>query len=168
MVMTKCKECKKEVSAKAKACPHCGVKNPGFNAKDALKGLIVLAILVGVGYWYFSDGDDTVKEPPKVTVCADDDGECIFKAHLVSALNVCEDPIQNSSKYEYEWTNGLSVNIFSRYVNEPEKHQMTYVGDKLKFTNGFNAKVNMAYWCTIDTKTNQLIDYYVSEGRLPQ
>lgn len=168
MAMVKCKECKKEVSAKAKVCPHCGVKDPGFNPKDAFKGFIVLAVLVGAGYWYFSGDDDAVKEPPKVKVCDVNDGECIFTAHLAPALTVCKEPIQNASKYDYEWTNGFSVNIFSRYVNDPEKHQMTYLGDKLKFTNGFNAKVNMAYWCSINTQTNQLVDYYVGEGRLPK
>ncbi len=33
MALTKCKECKKEVSTSAKTCPHCGVKDPGFGAK---------------------------------------------------------------------------------------------------------------------------------------
>ena len=28
MALTKCKECKKEVSDKAEYCPHCGIKKP--------------------------------------------------------------------------------------------------------------------------------------------
>lgn len=167
MAMTKCKECKKEVSAKAKVCPHCGVKDPGFSAQDAFKGFIVLLILIGGGYWYFS-GEDDAKEPPKVKTCAANDGQCVFDAHLVDAIMVCKSPIESRSKYDYEWTNGAFGNIFSRYLNAPEKNQITYLGDTLKFTNGFNAKVNMTYSCTLDTKSNQLVDFKVNEGRFPK
>jgi len=169
MAITKCKECKKEVSSKAKVCPHCGVKDPGFNAMDAVKGLVFLAILGSIGYWYFSGDDDAaIKEPAKAKVCAANDGQCVFDAHLVDALVACKTPIQERSKYDYEWTNGTFENIFSRYINQPDKHQIIYMGDKLKFTNGFNAKLNMTYSCTFDTKSNQAVDYKVTEGRLPK
>ncbi|MEI7065353.1 hypothetical protein [Dickeya chrysanthemi] len=36
MALTKCKECKKEVSTSAKVCPHCGVKNPSTTAGQVL------------------------------------------------------------------------------------------------------------------------------------
>jgi len=39
MAMTKCKECKAEVSTKAKKCPNCGVSSPGVSGKDMLAGL---------------------------------------------------------------------------------------------------------------------------------
>ncbi|WP_279050118.1 hypothetical protein [Cedecea davisae] len=169
MAMIKCKECKKEVSSKAKECPHCGVKNPGVKATDALYGAIFLAVLGGIGYWYFgSDDDAQASEKPVAKVCGKNDGQCIFDAHLIDALTYCKKPIQERSKYEYEWTDGAFENIFSRYINEPEKHLIVYMGDKLKFTNGFNAKVNMSYSCTLDTTTNQVVDYQVTEGRLPK
>ena len=31
MAMTKCKECKKDVSTSAESCPHCGISEPGFS-----------------------------------------------------------------------------------------------------------------------------------------
>ncbi|WP_409450394.1 zinc ribbon domain-containing protein, partial [Cedecea neteri] len=34
IALTKCKECKKEVSSSAKTCPHCGVKNPAITAEQ--------------------------------------------------------------------------------------------------------------------------------------
>lgn len=169
MAMTKCKECKKEVSAKAKVCPHCGVKDPGFSAIDAFKGLIFLAVLGSLAYWYFGSDDDAVaKEPVKEKVCAANDGQCIFDKYLVDAIVACQRPIQERSKYEYEWTDTMFEHVFSRYVNKPEKHQIVFIGDRLKFTNGFNAKVNMTYSCTFDTKSQQPVDYNVAEGRLPK
>ncbi len=50
MAMVNCKECKKEISNKAAACPHCGVKNPGTRMRDALAGLVVVII----GVWILS------------------------------------------------------------------------------------------------------------------
>ncbi|ECN0101371.1 hypothetical protein [Kluyvera intermedia] len=168
MAMVKCKECKKEISSKAKTCPHCGVKNPGVKASDAFGGFIFLLVLAGIGYWYFSGDDEpATKEPVKTKVCDKNDGQCIFDAHLVDALMVCKSPIEKASKYDFEWTHGAFENMFSRYINKPEKNQIIYVGDKLKFTNGFNAKVNMTYTCTLDTKTSKLVDFEVTKGRLP-
>lgn len=51
MAMTKCKECKQEVSDKAKTCPHCGVKNPGIGAKETAGGCLVIIVLASlIGY----------------------------------------------------------------------------------------------------------------------
>lgn len=58
MALKKCKECKKEVSDKAKTCPHCGVSNPGASAKELVVGtLAVIAIVWGVSK-FIGDGDD--------------------------------------------------------------------------------------------------------------
>lgn len=45
MAMTKCRECKKEVSSEAPACPHCGVKNPGRSDGLSATAIGCLAIL---------------------------------------------------------------------------------------------------------------------------
>ena len=45
MALKKCKECKKEVSTKAKNCPHCGAKKPTENK--------FLSFIVGVGVVVF-------------------------------------------------------------------------------------------------------------------
>lgn len=57
MAMTKCKECKQEVSTKAKTCPHCGVKNPGTSPGELAIGFVGLAVIVG-GIAMCSGGDD--------------------------------------------------------------------------------------------------------------
>lgn len=51
MAMVKCKECKQDVSNKAKVCPHCGVKEPGVNL---LAGAVLIVVLVAVGWAYFT------------------------------------------------------------------------------------------------------------------
>ena len=47
-----------------------------------------------------------------------------------------------------------------------KKNQLTYIGDKVRFTNGFNAKVNMTYACTMDLKSKEIVGLKVTEGKL--
>ena len=46
MGLVKCSECKKEVSASAQTCPHCGVKSPASKVGSQLQnvGNAVMAI----------------------------------------------------------------------------------------------------------------------------
>lgn len=82
MALTKCKECKKEVSTAAKTCPHCGVKNPGVTAKQTLDGCLVLIVLaIGFGV-YMAYGDDEQAKAAKN--CSNTDTQCNFDQNLVS------------------------------------------------------------------------------------
>lgn len=51
MAMTACHECRKEVSNKAKSCPHCGAKNPGKKKPKGIgwgPGCLIIIALFGV------------------------------------------------------------------------------------------------------------------------
>ncbi|MFZ5272156.1 hypothetical protein [Enterobacter asburiae] len=140
--------------------------------KDTFKYLLIIIVGVMVYLWVLDDGNSpaggsSAKEPDASSSCNENDDECVFKDHVTAAFRDCRGPIERSSKYDFEWTDSMLNSAFSRYVNNPKDHQITYWGDKLKFTNGFNAKVNMMYSCTIDTQTDQMVDYTVEEGRLP-
>lgn len=62
MAMINCKECKQEVSSKAKVCPHCGVKEPGFGTSDKI-GSAVIGILFVLGIVYFLYDGETEQQP---------------------------------------------------------------------------------------------------------
>lgn len=69
MAMVNCKECKKEISNKAAACPHCGAKNPGTRVRDVLAGLVVVII----GAWILSQcvgGESKTKDPAEAKAAA--------------------------------------------------------------------------------------------------
>ncbi len=164
MALTKCKECKKEVSTTAKTCPHCGVKNPGMTTKQTLGGCLVLILLaVGFGYYMASGDDDQAKA---VQNCSNTDTQCNFDKNLVDAVTKCKPLIERTAKHEFEWTDSLTDTIFSHGRIDADKHQFTFIGDKVKFTNGFNAKTNMTYACTMDLKTKDIVDVRVTEGKL--
>ncbi|HFS1992531.1 TPA: hypothetical protein ACHWTK_001362 [Escherichia coli] len=165
MALTKCKDCKKEVSTSAKTCPHCGVKDPGFGAKQKLGGCLVLIIIVAVIMYFIGSGDDE-KTVETTKVCSNTDTQCNFDKNLVDAVTKCKPLVERSAKYEFEWTDGLLDPMFSHGRIDSKNNQFTFIGDKVKFTNGFNAKVNMTYACTLDLKTKEVVDFKISEGKL--
>lgn len=62
MAMIKCKECKQEVAASAKTCPHCGVSAPAAKAGSQMAGcgiaiVAFIALCYGIGAWISSGGD---------------------------------------------------------------------------------------------------------------
>lgn len=59
MTLIKCKECKAEVSNKAKTCPSCGVKNPGITLIHQLGGLVLLLVIIVVAVNSCSDDDSS-------------------------------------------------------------------------------------------------------------
>lgn len=167
MALTKCKECKKEVSTSAKTCPHCGVKDPGTTAGQMFIGLLVVVGLVWGGVKIFGGSDDnstTKTDTPKT--CSASDGQCLFDKNWPDAATSCRPLIERSAKHEFEWTDGMMTPMFSHFrLNEANK-QIIFIGDKVKFTNGFNAKTTMTYSCTYDLQGKKLINFGITEGKL--
>lgn len=161
MALTKCKECKKEVSTSAESCPHCGVKNPAIGTKQKFGGCLMLVIVVA-GIMYFV-GESSGEAPIE---CTNTDTQCNYDRNLVDASSKCKPLIERSAKHEYEWTDGLVDSIFSHASIDSKENRLTFIGDKVKFTNGFNAKTNMTYACTLDLKTKEIVDFKISEGKL--
>lgn len=56
--------------------------------------------------------------------------------------------------------------MFSRGRFDAKKNEFTFIGDKVKFTNGFNAKTNMTYACTLNLKTKEATDFSIEQGKL--
>lgn len=165
MALTQCKECKKEVSTTAKTCPHCGVKDPGFGAKQKLSGCLIMIIIVAA-IAYFVGGDDEKKTTEAPKACSNTDTQCNFDTNLVDAITKCKPLVERAAKFEYEWTDGMLDPMFSHGRINSKKNEFTFIGDKVKFTNGFNAKTNMTYSCTLDLKTKEVTDFNIAQGKL--
>lgn len=165
MALTQCKECKKEVSTTAKTCPHCGVKDPGFSAKQKLSGCMILIVVVAaIAYFVGDDDEKKTAEAPKV--CSSTDTQCNFDKNLVDAIIKCKPLVERAAKFEYEWTDGMLDPMFSHGRIDPKKNELTFIGDKVKFTNGFNAKTNMTYSCSLNLKTKEVTDFNIAQGKL--
>lgn len=172
MALTTCKECKKEVSNTAKICPHCGIKDPGVRWWHGVIAVLALGVLGTGAYMYFGDNStnsDASKEQTltsEAKACTAEDGECLFNKYWAKAAPGCRKLIEKSSKYDYEWTDGIMTPMFSHYRNDAPQNQITFIGDKVKFTNGFNAKTTMTYHCTFDLKTLKVVNFNIDSGKL--
>lgn len=184
MAMTKCKECGKEVSDKAKVCPHCGVKNPGVKASDMFIGAVTLVAIIWGAIWFFSDDDDAVAE--ETAPARTEEEIAAFKAEKAAELATCKKDIQcwgdknnveagiqcdeyveRLANYSFEWTDGWMEPKFShfRWLNM-DKGYVTYIGDKIKFQNGFGAWQQYTYECDFDPETNLVMDVRAAPGRI--
>ena len=165
MALIQCKECKKEVAKSAKTCPHCGVKDPAITTKQKLGGCLVLIVLaIGFGVYMASGDKEKAAAAPKT--CAGNDTQCLFDANLATALTKCKPLVERSAKYDFEWIDGMLDPAFTHARLNGKKNQLTFIGDKVKFTNGFNAKTPMTYSCTMDLNTKKIVDFSIKEGRM--
>ncbi|MFJ5510810.1 hypothetical protein [Pectobacterium jejuense] len=162
MALTKCRVCKKEVSMSAKVCPHCGIKDPGVTL-GILLVMTVMLVAIGWGIFRWVSGDDESTAPK---TCSSSDGQCLFKANVVDATAHCKPLVEKASKYDYEWADDILDNIFSRFLLDSKSNQLTFIGDKIKFTNSFNAKTTITYACTLDLKTKGVVNFDLTEGKL--
>jgi hypothetical protein len=172
VALTKCKECKKEVSTSAKTCPHCGVGSPATTNAQAVMG-IVLMVAIGWGlYSYFGSSSDSSKtaEPEKVAISdaeCQKDLQCWMERKLPEASYPCEKAVEGLAKYSSKWTDSTFEFKFDhmRWANK-EKGVLIFIGDKIKFQNGFGAYQNSIYECTYDPASKTVLDATAKPGRL--
>lgn len=176
MAMGKCRECKKDVSTNAKTCPHCGIGNPGISPSQSLVGgivaLVVLFFVLKACFGSCSDSTahnsaSTTTAAPEPVKCAANDLHCVGEKHSIAASVHCPDMIERMAKHTHEWTDGVLEPKFSHYRwADQTQGVVTYIGDKVKFQNGFGAWTNMTYECDLDANTEQVVDVRVREGHL--
>lgn len=129
--------------------------------------IAVVAIFRGVPYR--TSGEPSVPAPPKKT-----DGECRqdldcwAKRHEAAAMTDCQRQIDRRAKYDTRWDSGWLTPMFTRINwSNRDAGRLTYIGDKVKFQNGFGAWAPMIYACDYDPEAKAVLDVRVREGRLP-
>jgi RNA polymerase subunit RPABC4/transcription elongation factor Spt4 len=182
--LTVCKVCGKQISKNAEACPHCGEPLPKKKPPSKWKGVLyIVAIFYGITFilWvtesgYYSDKnhakrqqhnkrDEAVKAEAEA-VCKQD-LQCWGDKNNIVATVYCKDYIEKLAKYSHKWTDGMLEPKFSRFRwKDKSKGSVTYVGDKIKFQNGFGAWQNYTYECDIEPQTKKVIDVRAAPGRL--
>ena len=170
MAIKKCKECKKEVSSKAKTCPHCGIDNPGMEVSPLASGCLVLGIIaIFLGYMIGS-GDDN-KPSQTITAEKEDqcrkDLQCWGDKHLLGAGVYCDSDIERLALNDHKWTDGMFEPKFSKFRwADIDQGIITYIGDKIKFQNGFGAWKNYIYECDYDPIKKVSLEVRAVVGRL--
>jgi len=97
------------------------------------------------------------------------DLQCWGDKHGIGASIACRPYVERLAKYQFEWTDGWLETKFSRFRwRNKEKGQLTYLGDRIKFQNGFGAWQFAIYTCDYDPISGVVMNVDASPGRLPQ
>lgn len=97
------------------------------------------------------------------------DLQCWGDKHSIKASFACRPYVERLAKYQFEWTDGWLDTKFSRFRwKNMAKGQVTYIGDKIKFQNGFGAWQFATYACDYDPVAEVVLNVDATPGRLPQ
>lgn len=132
--------------------------------------LFVFFIILAAG----SEDSETSKAPPKTPeqIAAEETEcrktlQCWGDKHSISAGVYCSDYVEKLAQYSHEWTDGFLEPKFSHFRwKDQSKGQVTFIGDKIKFQNGFGAFQNHVYECDWDPETETVLDVRARPGRL--
>lgn len=95
------------------------------------------------------------------------DLKCMAERALPEAEHACFEPVERLAYYSFEWQGGAWNDMFASYRwLDRESRKITYIGDKVRFQNGFGAWQNIIYYCDYDTQAKAVLDVRVSPGRL--
>lgn len=166
MAMTKCKECGKEVSNKAKVCPHCGIKNPGLKMKEVIGGLAIIGLIAAVAV-KCSGGDDQPTAAAQSSADCQTELQCWGDKHVVRASVLCKAPVERLAKYTARWTDGALEGKFPKFRwLDKDKGSLTFIGDKVEFQNGFGAYQAHVYECDFLPGANVVLAVRAEPGHL--
>ena len=135
-MITKCRECGKDVSDKVERCPHCGINNPagkGFVERNIGKLIFWGIILVFVGAPItcttlmpdkkhekeveqvatpeksFEEPVESIEKKPKEKSLAEcrKDLKCWAKKYEIEANVACRFEVEKQINYAFEWKDGM-------------------------------------------------------------
>lgn len=93
---------------------------------------------------------------------------CWAERHQVGATVRCTRVVERLAKNDFEWTDGMLEPKFSHYRwKDQAKGVVTYIGDRIKYQNGFGAWIHHTYECDYQPDGEVVLDARASPGRLP-
>lgn len=195
MALIPCRECKKIISDQASSCPQCGAPStanearPPFIAKQVpnpnlvldhktplTRGQIVGAaalvlIMLAIAAKLTSSGEkspDVSSSKTSANACAPGDLKCFGERGIVAAGTYCRSQIELQAPHSMRWTDATFQSKFDRYRwHDKDRSQVTYVGNRAEFQNGFGAFTPVIYECDLAPDEKTVIGVRVREGRLP-
>jgi hypothetical protein len=95
------------------------------------------------------------------------DLHCLGEKYFPDATVACTPLVERIAKNNFEWIDKWYETKFSHYRwKDRPAAVITYLGDKIKYQNGFGAWTLSVYECDFDTKTKTVVDVRAMAGRL--
>lgn len=137
-------------------------RNAGFSTSNAYE-----AHLLAVADTERSEVERKIMEQKSEEKRCKADLQCWGDKHSIEATFACDDIIPRFAKFSYEWTDRWYEPKFSHFRwSDKANSTVTFIGDKIRFQNGFGAWQDMIYECDYDPSTKAILDARVRPGRL--
>ena len=140
--MIACKECNREISSKAEACPHCGFRLQRHGCAKTFLHLLFLAFIV-VPIAIYLASDPRKDSPPSPPTAAD-----LEREQLRSAWHACERTIRSM----LHDPGGAEFDDVPRYYVERLKDGGARVQISYRARNAFNALRHTTTECRLAQK----------------
>jgi len=110
---------------------------------------------------------EAMQQAAKELQCRND-LQCWAEKFNIDASIDCRRYVERLAKNNFEWFDGAFEPKFShfRWKNRPQG-VVSYIGDKIKFQNGFGAWIIHTYECDFDTTKKTVVDVRARAGRIP-
>jgi hypothetical protein len=128
----------------------------------------VLAIFILLAFGSSSPQSSETLPPPVDDATCRKTLSCWADRHLIAASVRCADNVERLARFQSEWTGSSWLPKFTAFRwKDSGSGTVTYVGDQVKFQNGFGAWQNMVYECDFDPETKTVLAVRAKPGRLP-
>jgi len=98
-----------------------------------------------------------------------EDLQCLGDKHSIEASFPCSRAVERLAQFDFEWTDGFLGPKFTHFRWKSKKAGIvTYIGDEIKFQNGFGAMQYHTYYCDYDTNKKTVVDVFAISGRMKQ
>jgi hypothetical protein len=114
------------------------------------------------------EAEERAKAEHATAEACERDLQCIGNEKSIEAAFACRPWVERMAKNDFQWTDHWYEGKFDRFRWHEKSHDViTYVGDKIKFQNGFGAWVRSKYECDYNFRKKSVADIRVEAGQLP-
>ena len=143
-------------------------------AKNYTKENLIFGVLVvAAAWWYFSPTKATIEPAARALAEQREDMlckqslDCFASKYQGRAGTDCRGPVERLAKNSFEWTTGALDARFPRAKwLDQSASTVTYVGDTIKFQNGFGAWIIHTVECDYDPQARVVLGVRANAGQL--
>ena len=173
MALKPCRECKSEVSSKAKTCPQCGISNPAKSGAPLVWVLMLLAVILFIVLSPKNDGSNRKVISPEEQASIDYQQSCsknykfcknnsdimnLNKTVKIESAVACKIAAEKAAISEIDWGGFMHPN-FSAFLpgdSGLKEDRIVVIDDVALYTNPFGAKIKRETVCLFNLKTNKV------------
>lgn len=166
MALKPCRECGKEVSTEAKACPHCGAINPTLPAGATVStkaGCLTVLIAIPIMWWGISSlmNGDAPACSSDYTLCKDNADLVNNYQGIAGATVACQDAVNSRARYgDPKWP-FAPFGTFLKGDDYVKTGVVNLIDKDVQIPNVFGGVVKSTAFCSYDLTHKKVVAVYI-------